>query len=254
MNNEQKSKKQNNVFVTLLVILMTVAVVVAIAGAVAKNLTSPEKAAEETTGKKTSDTAALREDRVHDAEEEVTLVPEDSEKVNEKEQEAKAAKETEPETAAKDAFVEESLPQFTCPASGTLQKEHSVDVPVFSITMEDYRTHNGVDICAAAGSDVVAAADGTVKEIWSDPMMGNCISLSHAGNAVTTYKNIGEQLPDGIEKGISVHAGDLIATVGDTALEEIAEESHLHFEMTVDGAPVNPKDYISFTGEQDFTE
>lgn len=250
MNNEQKSKKQNNVFVTLLVILMTVAVVVAIAGAVAKNLSSPEKAAAETTGKKTSDTAALREDRVHDAEEEITLPPEDSEKANEKETETEA----ESETAAKDAFAEESLPEFICPASGTLQKEHSVDVPVFSITMEDYRTHNGVDICAAAGSEVVAAADGTVKEIWSDPMMGNCISLSHAGNAVTTYKNIGEQLPDGIEKGVSVHAGDLIATVGDTALEEIAEESHLHFEMTVDGTPVNPKDYISFTGAQDYTE
>lgn len=249
MNNQQKAKKQTNAFVTLLVILMTVAVVVAIAGAVAKNMSSPDKKAEKSTQSQTQDRTALRENMVHDAEDEVTTSEKKAEKPTQKEEteekETEKVAETKPQEESKeDAFAGETLPKFTMPVSGDVQKEYSMEVPVFSLTMEDFRTHNGVDIFAQVGTEVKAAADGVISEVWDDAMMGTSVSVTHSGNAVTTYKNLGDQLPDGIEKGVQVHAGDIIGTVGDTALEEIAEESHLHFEMTVDGVAVNPADYL----------
>lgn len=240
MYNEKKSKKQTNVFVTLTVILMTVAVVVAVAGAVAKNVSEAKKESSDTTE------AALREDaakRRHDTEKEVT------EPVTEPVTEAPDTTEP-PEESAEDVIAENPLPTFTAPVAGSVMKAHSADVPVFSLTMEDYRTHCGVDISAAIGDDVKAAADGKIQDVWADPMMGTCVSVIHSGNAVTVYKNLSDELPEGIEKGASVSAGDVIASVSDSALEEIAEESHLHFEMTVDGVPADPCDYIVFPEEQ----
>lgn len=248
---DKKSEtKQNNVFITLLVIIMTVAVVVAVAGAIAKNTSKPRKA--EKTAETTRD-AALREDRVHDAEDEVTLA--NTEKAtNNEDEETESSPETTVQEEKEDVFAPEALPDFSCPVDGEILKEYSMDVPVFSLTMEDYRTHGGVDIYAAQGAEVLAAAGGTVREVWSDPMMGQCISINHAGGAVTTYKNLSPEMPEGIEKGAAVSAGQVIGTVGDTALEEVAEESHLHFEMSVDGSPVDPAEYITFTAAEDFEE
>lgn len=140
----------------------------------------------------------------------------------------------------------EALPDFVAPVSGYILNAHSGDNPVFSPTMNDYRPHSGVDIYGAAGDDVFAAADGTVDKIWEDPMSGNCISISHNGCAVSIYRNLAPQVPEGIEEGCTVSAGEVIGSIGDTSLLEVAEESHLHFELTVDGVQVDPAAYISF--------
>ena len=136
------------------------------------------------------------------------------------------------------------LPSFSLPVSGKLFKAHDSEMQVYSSTMEDYRVHLGVDILATEGAPVYAAADGKVSKIWVDPLMGYCIAISHSGNSVTIYKNLAEQLPDGIAEGASVRAGQLIATVGDSAMVEIAEEPHLHFEMTVSDLAVDPLKYF----------
>ena len=243
--------KQNNVFITLLVIIMTVAVVVAVAGAVAKNVSEPKKE------EKTADTArdaALREDRVHDAEEEVTLADTEQPTDDTEEDTAAESGDNAPTDEKEDVFAPESLPDFICPVDGEILKGHSIDVPVFSATMEDYRTHNGIDIYAEAGSEVLASAGGTVRDVWSDPMMGQCVSLSHPGGAVTTYKNLSPEIAEGIEKDAEVSAGQVIGCIGDTALEEVAEESHLHFEMSVDGVSTDPTEYITFSAAEDFSE
>ena len=62
---------------------------------------------------------------------------------------------------------------------------------------------------------------------------------------VERYKNLSEELPDGIKEGSAVRSGQLIATVGDSAMLELAEEPHLHFEMTVADLSVNPLEYFS---------
>ena len=142
------------------------------------------------------------------------------------------------------AEVVEKLPEFTLPVSGKLAKAHDSEVQVFSNTMQDYRVHLGLDICAAENTPVSAVAEGTVVEVWEDELMGCCVAVSHAGDAVSVYKNLNSTLPDGIVSGVKVKAGDTIGYIGDTAMLELADEPHLHFEMTVAGIQVNPLDYF----------
>ena len=138
-----------------------------------------------------------------------------------------------------------SVPEMALPTAGKLLKDHSIDVQVFSQTMQDYRVHLGVDIACDANAPVCAAADGTVAQIWEDPMMGWCVALNHAGECVTVYKNLAKDLAEGLEVGASVLEGQLLGQVGDTALLEIAEDPHLHMEMTVKGLQVDPLEYFS---------
>lgn len=138
------------------------------------------------------------------------------------------------------------LPDFSLPVDGEISFDFSDSVPVFSPTMEDWRTHLGVDVLGELGTEVLAVADGTVTNIWEDPFMGMCISIEHSGNAVSVYKNLSKDVADGIVIGCAVKAGDTIGTIGETAMNEIAQEPHLHYELSVAGKIVDPKDHIKF--------
>ena len=140
--------------------------------------------------------------------------------------------------------VSTGLPSFTLPVSGTLTNKHDPELQVFSPTMQDYRVHLGIDIQTAENAPVYAAADGTVSKIWVDTLMGYCVAVKHSGNCVTVYKNLAANLPEGIAEGTSVRSGQLIATVGNSAMVEVADEPHLHFEMTVSDLAVDPLEYF----------
>ena len=141
--------------------------------------------------------------------------------------------------------TETAIPEMSLPTGGKLAKKHSVDVQVFSQTMQDFRAHLGIDIATAAGAEVFAPANGTVKKIWEDPMMGWSVAIAHSGECVTIYKNLAPQLAEGLAEGSEVKCGQLIGTVGDSAMLEIADEPHLHMEMTVKGLQVDPLEYFS---------
>ena len=140
--------------------------------------------------------------------------------------------------------VEDKLPSFVLPVSGVLSETHDADMQTYSNTMNDYRVHLGIDIVTEASAPVYAAADGKVDKIWEDVRMGYCIAIKHSGDCYTIYKNLSETLPEGIAEGVSVRSGQLIASVGDSAMVEIAEEPHLHFEMTVADLGVDPLEYF----------
>ena len=130
---------------------------------------------------------------------------------------------------------------FVAPmTAGTVIKEWSADIPVFSLTMEDYRLHLGVDVAASAGTPVYAVADGTVESVDFHPMMGQTVVIVHADGYKSVYQNMQTAIPNGIKAGVSVKAGDRIGAVGDTALIEISEDPHLHFELYKDGICENP--------------
>lgn len=135
-------------------------------------------------------------------------------------------------------------PLLYLPVSGSVFKGYSMDLPVYSLTMNDYRAHTGVDISADIGSAVVALTDGTVSALWSDPMMGVCLSIDHGNGLSSHYKNLSSELPEGIAVGSEVKAGQTIGAVGDSCLVELAETEHLHFEVTKDGKHVDPMTYL----------
>ena len=125
------------------------------------------------------------------------------------------------------------------PVSGGIIKGYFPDSLVFSETMQDYRTHIGVDIASAIGENVCAYTDGTISKIEHDPFMGTTVEITHEGGVTTVYKNLAKELPKGIAVGVTVKTGDVIGTVGETAIIEIADDAHLHLEMWVDGECIN---------------
>lgn len=156
---------------------------------------------------------------------------------------------TEPEqttgTSGSDNPVVTPTVDFLCPVTaGSVAYGYSADIPVFSPTMEDYRIHCGIDIQADAGSPVYAAAAGTIEDIVFDPMMGQSVIIAHAGGYKSVYRNLSTTVPEGLEKGKTVDAGDQIGSVGDTALIEISVSPHLHFEILKDDASVDPLSLI----------
>lgn len=242
MNNNSKENRKANLYVTLLVILMMIAVVVAIAGAVVRNVNTD--AAETTQPVHKVQVTEKADTTAGDTSSETTEDEERFDEFAEKDGKTKSEADT---TMDVNGEPEEVLPQFVNPTGGVIMQNYSTDVPVFSPTMNDYRTHKGVDISVGAGDKICAAADGVIGEVWDDPMMGKCLSITHAGGGVSTYSNLCEELPVGITVGTSVKAGDIIAAAGESALAEIAQESHLHFELQVNGVSVNPTDYIDFS-------
>ena len=134
---------------------------------------------------------------------------------------------------------------FVSPAEGTLSQQHSATVPVFSETLGAWRIHTGIDICTDEGADVFAAAGGEVTKVYTDNLLGLSVEITHNGNIKTVYSNLADDGSVTVSVGDKVSRGDKIGTVGDTSISELAEEAHLHFEMLVNDASVNPLDYIT---------
>ena len=67
------------------------------------------------------------------------------------------------------------------PVGGNVLKEFSGEAPVYSVTLDDWRVHEGVDFAAEKGAVVKAFTGGQVKEIYDDPMLGKTMVISHSG-------------------------------------------------------------------------
>ena len=129
--------------------------------------------------------------------------------------------------------------------SGTVSKGHDPSIQVWNDTMGDYRVHLGLDIVSGEGAPVYAMADGEVSRIWDDALMGKCVAIMHDEKVFTIYKNLSPELPDTIQVGTKVARGQRIGNIGESAISELAEEPHIHIEMTVDGISVDPMDYFT---------
>ena len=155
--------------------------------------------------------------------------------------------ETQPVSGEVEEFV------LSLPAQGVIAKGHDATIQVWSETMGDYRVHLGIDIATKENAPVFACADGTVEKIWDDALMGRCVAISHGGEVYTFYKNLDSDLADGIEKGAKVERGQKLGEVGNTAIAELADEPHIHVEMTVNGLAVDPRDYFSSEAKNSLT-
>ena len=99
--------------------------------------------------------------------------------------------------------------------------------------------HKGIDIGASSGSDIVAAADGTVTISTYSYSAGNYIMINHGGGVSTVYMHCSKLL---VSVGETVKEGQVIANVGSTGY---STGPHLHFGVRVNGAYVNPSQYVS---------
>lgn len=113
-------------------------------------------------------------------------------------------------------------------------------------TMDWYRLHQAMDFGAPAGTEVMAAVDGTITSIVTSDMLDYAvIKISHANDLTTVYKFIDPM--EGLEVGQKVSRGQVIGTVAAASGSENADGDHLHFEVYKANEPVDPDDYLNLT-------
>ena len=134
--------------------------------------------------------------------------------------------------------------KFIAPIKGEIIREFAPDSLVYSETLEEWITHNGVDVKADKTSVVTASADGTIYAIKNDPRYGLTVIIEHDGGYKTIYANL--LTAEYVVEGEHVQSGQTIGTVGNSAVFEIADDYHLHFEILKDGDYLNPTDYMDF--------
>lgn len=140
---------------------------------------------------------------------------------------------------------EQKDPTFVSPIeSSDIFREYAKDNLVYSETLKEWITHLGIDIKAEKATVVKASADGTVKSIKNDPRYGLTIIIEHSKGYQTLYANL--LTTEFVSEGEKVKSGQTIGTVGDTAVYEIVDEPHLHFEIIKDNENVNPSELIKF--------
>ncbi len=128
------------------------------------------------------------------------------------------------------------------PLVGETVAAFSMEQLAYSETLGDWRTHNGVDIAAPLGTKVCAASAGTVSDVRDDDLMGTTVVIAHDDGCDTVYANL--QATPTVNVGEHVTAGQVIGSVGKTALSESALPTHLHFAVTRDGEFIDPAEYV----------
>ena len=128
------------------------------------------------------------------------------------------------------------------PVSGDVIMDYSMDCLCYNPTTRDWRTHNGMDFAAEAGTEVLAAADGTVYTVYNDETMGTTVVIRHEDGYVTTYSSLAEDVL--ITVGQEVELGQPIGYVGTSALVETALGDHVHFSVSCGGQSVDPEDFF----------
>ena len=98
--------------------------------------------------------------------------------------------------------------------------------------------HKGLDIAARRGTPIVASADGVVSFSGRKGLLGNLVTIDHGHGMVTRYAHAHKRLVRRFQK---VKRGDKIALVGNTGK---STGPHLHYEVHLNGVPVNPEKYI----------
>ena len=161
-------------------------------------------------------------------------VPDTRESTTEKKETTKEASTTQ------SPFAVPFKDEFALPINGKIIKEYNRDTPSFNKTMGDWRTHPGVDIKGAEGEQVIAAAYGTVKKIYQDPMYGTVVEIDHGNSVTGRYCGLEKETLE-ISLDDTVKEGQTLGFLGVVPGEK-DYEPHLHYEIIIDGKHINPLD------------
>lgn len=150
------------------------------------------------------------------------------------------------ETTSTDIEKQISKPEkkleFIMPIQGEIMRDFTTDTLVYSNTLQEWIAHEGIDILADLSSPIKAVEAGEVIEIKNDPRYGSIIIIDHGQGFNSIYCNLSTL--DMVHVGKKIEKGQVVSGVGNTALFEIKDNPHLHFELTKDGKTVNPLEHI----------
>lgn len=162
--------------------------------------------------------------------------------VNTSKSEEKTVNESKEDKTENEKQENEKDPEFIMPVEGEILRKYAKENLVYSTTLDEWITHNGIDIKAEKTTVVKSAAEGIVKSIKNDPRYGLTVVIEHTNGFSTVYSNL--LTAEFVEEGEKVEQGQTVGTVGNTATFEIADESHLHFEILKDDINVDPELYL----------
>jgi murein DD-endopeptidase MepM/ murein hydrolase activator NlpD len=144
---------------------------------------------------------------------------------------------------ASDAPSDASRPAAAPPASPKLPAGVSSGFGMRTHPIDGVeKFHTGVDLRGKEGTPILAAADGVVRSAGTRGGYGNAVEIDHGGGVTTLYGHASEL---GVQPGEHVHKGQEIGEVGMTGH---ATGPHLHFEVRVEGKPVDPRGALKAYG------
>ena len=143
--------------------------------------------------------------------------------------------------AMRSTFEADSALAAHIPVLHPLKNHHDIKSRfemVFDAFTDQELPHRGVDFLAAEGDTVYAPGAGTVVEVRKHRGFGLSMKIEHMEHVKTFYAHLGETL---VKQGAKVRRGDPIALIGKSGLQS---SLGLHYEIRVNGTPVNPEDYF----------
>ncbi|WP_286080809.1 peptidoglycan DD-metalloendopeptidase family protein [Parablautia intestinalis] len=140
-------------------------------------------------------------------------------------------------TAMQPALTFSDSDTLVWPVVGNILVNYSMDKTVYFPTLQQYKYNPAIIIQANEGDLITAASAGKVTSVFSDPQIGNSVTMELGGGYEATYGQLANVL---VSEGSYVAAGDVIAEVAAPTKYYSVEGTNVYFKLTKDGSPVNP--------------
>ena len=139
--------------------------------------------------------------------------------------------------------------KYLLPLDSTVAKSFSDGNVVLSKTMNDWRTHDGIDIKGNIGDNAVAINDGKVTAVYNDTLWGDVIEIEHGNGLKAKYCGIKSEL----KADATVKQGQVIGTVTQIPIEK-EDGVHVHLETSVEDKAVDPVKALNLMSDTATTE
>lgn len=140
------------------------------------------------------------------------------------------------------ANVEESKLKFIKPVEGEIGMKYAKEKLVYSNTLEEWVTHNGIDILGEEAMPIKAIESGIIESVKMDPRYGNTIIIKHNDEYKSVYSNL--STTELVYVGKKVEKGEIIAGIGKGFGFESKEKPHIHLEILKNGESIDPVEFI----------
>jgi murein DD-endopeptidase MepM/ murein hydrolase activator NlpD len=141
----------------------------------------------------------------------------------------------------KDTASQKSMLElFARPLSGKISREYNIKELLYFEAIEEWRTHQGLDIQADGNLNVYSSYDGTVEKVNKDSTMGIEIVINHGDDIFTLYSCLSS---NAVNVGDKVQKSQKIGTLGVVENIEMSDVPHLHYEIIVKGKNYDPSSY-----------
>ncbi|MBR3836339.1 MAG: M23 family metallopeptidase [Clostridia bacterium] len=133
---------------------------------------------------------------------------------------------------------------YLLPLNSKVSKDYSDGDMVYSSTMDDWRTHDGIDVSGNIGDNIIAVQDGKVIEVTTDELWGDIVTIQHGNGLKARYCGV----KSSVKKDAEVEQGQVIGTLVAIPIEE-KDGAHVHLETEVDGKSADPVKALNLLGD-----